>query len=127
MNLEHIGRGSIIGSAGEAGGLRLRACISSRVFIRLALNGRQGGKRAFKFDPLPLPLDMSARVDADSPLKMYVDGTIVGRVTTRGTIRVALQTRRCIRFNEGGSSIGTKIFDVKSDEKEAGKPSPHHS
>ena len=61
---------------------------------RIALNGRQGEKLSFKFDPVTLPLDRSARADADSPLKMYVDGTIVGRANPGGTIQVALQTRQ---------------------------------
>ena len=80
---------------------------------RIALNGRQGEKLSFKFDPVPLPLDRSARADADSPLKMYVDGTIVGRANPGGTIQVALQTRRHMG---GFGSWGTKIFDVKPDE-----------
>jgi len=68
----------------------------------LALNGRQGGKMPFKFDPLSLPLDISARTDAESPLKMYVDGTITGRATPGGTIQVSLHKSRCKRGDPSG-------------------------
>jgi hypothetical protein len=93
--------------------LTQQAADGAKTVRRIALNGRQGDKLPFKFGPVPLPLDRSARADADSPLKMYVDGTIVGRATRGGTIQVALQTRRHMG---GFGSFGTKIFDVAPDE-----------
>ena len=93
--------------------LTQQAADGAKTVRRFALNGRQGEKLPFKFDPVPLPLDRSTRADADSPLKMFVEGTIVGRAIPDGTIQVALQTRRHLG---GFGNIGTKIFDATPDE-----------
>jgi hypothetical protein len=85
----------------------------------LALTGRQGEKVPFKFMPVMLPLEAQARAEADSPLKMLVDGTITGRMAPDGTIQVALQPNQSFRLMDephGGMGSGTKIFTMKAGE-----------
>jgi hypothetical protein len=82
------------------------------------VSGRQGEKLNFNFAPVPLPLDAATAPDADSPFRVQVSGTIVGRLKPDGTIEIALQPTRRQQFPTGGGGFGggVKTFVSKPDE-----------
>jgi hypothetical protein len=85
---------------------------------QISITGRQGERSSFQFEPVPLPLDLRAAPGVDSPFKVYMDGTICGRLTPDGLIQIVLQSRRSYRFREqgGGSGNGMKPFTMKPGE-----------
>ena len=82
------------------------------------VSGRQGEKVAFNFASVPLPLDSATAPDADSPYRLRVSGTIVGRVKPDGTIEIALSPERKEQFPSGGGGLGggLKTFMTKPEE-----------
>jgi hypothetical protein len=82
------------------------------------VGGRQGEKVAFTFASVPLQLDSAAAPDADSPYRLRVSGTIVGRVKPDGTIEIALSPERTEQFPTGGGGLGAglKTFTTKPGE-----------
>lgn len=82
------------------------------------VTGRQGEKVNFSFASVPLQLDAAAGADADSPYRLYVDGTIAGRLKADGTMEIALQPTRRQRFPTGGGGLGggTKTFSARVGE-----------
>lgn len=82
------------------------------------VSGRQGEKVSFNFIPVPLQLDGAAAPDADSPYRLHVSGTIVGRVKPDGTIEIALSPARKEQSPTGSTGLGAgaKTFRSKSDE-----------
>jgi hypothetical protein len=82
------------------------------------VSGRQGEKLLFSFAPVPLQLDATAAFDADSPYRMDVSGTVVGRVKPDGTIEISLSPTRRDKFPTGGGGVGegVKTFTTKPDE-----------
>lgn len=83
------------------------------------VKGRQGEKVPFEFMPVGFPLEAMAQPEADRLLKMLVDGTITGRVSSDGPIQVSLQPRLSFRFGDeprGGIGSGTKTFTVREGE-----------
>jgi hypothetical protein len=84
----------------------------------VTVNGRQGEKVPFRFEPVPLPLDMRAQPEAESPLKLHVAGTISGRQTPDGSLQIDLQPRRSFQIGGGGggTSGGIKTFVVQPGE-----------
>jgi hypothetical protein len=82
------------------------------------VSGRQGEKLNFNFASMPLALDAAAAPDADSPYRLYVSGTVVGRQRPDRTIEIALQPSRSERFPTGWSGFGggTKTFTTKAEE-----------
>jgi hypothetical protein len=82
-----------------------------RAVRRVSLTGWQGQPLPFKFDPIPLPIEAGA---VDSPLRLEVLGRIAARLAADGTVRVALQTSRNLRFpGGGGASTGEKTLTLK--------------
>lgn len=82
------------------------------------VTGRQGEKVSFNFAPVPLAIDAAAAAGADSPFRLYVNGTITGRQSSDGSIQIALQSTRKNGTPEGvyGFEGGTKTFSAKADE-----------
>jgi hypothetical protein len=82
------------------------------------VGGRQGEKLNFNFSAVPLALDAAAAPDADSPYRLFVSGTITGRLKADGTIDIALQPTRWQQFQtgKGGLGGGTKTFVARPEE-----------
>ncbi len=90
----------------------------AKVTRHAVVTGRQGQKVNFAFASVPLALDAAAAPDADSPFRMLVTGTIVGRQRPDGTIEVAVRPMRAHRSPTGGVSSGggAKTFLTRTDE-----------
>jgi hypothetical protein len=82
------------------------------------VSGRQGEKLSFNFAPVPLQLEAATPPGADSPYRLQVSGTIVGRLKPDGTIEVALSPARKERSPMGSTGLGAgaKTFMSKPDE-----------
>ena len=84
------------------------------------VSGRQGEKVPFNFASVPLQLDEAATPDADSPYRLRVSGTIVGRVKPDGTIEIALSARRgqsrtvSVDLGEGAKTFLSKLDETTS-------------
>ena len=73
-----------------------------KVTRRTTLSARQGERIPFSFPAVPLPLEADAPAGSDSQYRMHVEGTVAGRLTPDGTVRLALVASRQDRFPGGG-------------------------
>jgi hypothetical protein len=83
------------------------------------VKGRQGEKVPFVFEPVALPLEVQTQGGTESPLKMFIEGTISGRGTADGIIQVSLQPKQYFRFNDDprwGGGSGSKTFSISEGE-----------
>lgn len=78
------------------------------------VSGRQGEKVSFNFASVPLQLDASAGPDADSPYRLHVGGTIVGRIKADGTMEVAVSPVRKGQSPTGSAGLGSGVKSFTS-------------
>jgi hypothetical protein len=78
----------------------------TKVTRRTTLSAGQGEKTPFSFPAVPLPLEVGAPAGSDSQYTMLVKGTVAGRLTPDGTVRLALVASRMDRFPGGGGGTG---------------------
>jgi hypothetical protein len=82
------------------------------------VNGRQGEKVSFDFASVPLQLDAATGPDADSPYRLHINGTIVGRVKADGTMEIVVSPVRRERSPTGSTGLGAgaRSFTCKPGE-----------
>jgi hypothetical protein len=90
----------------------------AKVTRRTTMTGRQGEKVPFALPSVSLPLDAGAPSEADSPLRMHVQGSVTGRAGSDGTTQVALEATVEHRSPVGRSSPpgGLETFTAKLGE-----------